>query len=111
MIRLGRQDDVEAWLDRYMRRLEEPPRATGKITDQTWREALGDPRRVADWELYLRGQLAEDPWPRVLARWWPRLVLGLAAAATHGIIRTSHAARGLAAGPRCWAGAGCRAYI
>jgi hypothetical protein len=98
MIRLGHQDDVTRWLDRYMRRLEEPPRPTGRITDQTWREALGDPRRVADWELYLREQLAEDPWPSVLARWWPRLVPGLAAAATHGIIRTSHAARGLAAG-------------
>src|SRR5262249_17565359 len=98
MIGLGHQDDVARWLDRYLRRLEEPPRPTGRITDQTWRAALGDPHRVADWELYLREQLAEDPWPSVLARWWPRLVPGLAAAATHGIIRTSHAARGLAAG-------------
>jgi hypothetical protein len=97
MIRLGRQDDVEPWLDGYLRRLEEPPRAAGTITNQTWREALGDQRRVADWELYLRDQLAGEPWQLVLARWWPRLIPGLAAAATHGIIRTSHAARGLAA--------------
>jgi len=73
MIRLGHQDEVAHWLDRYLRRLEEPPRPTGRITDQTWRAALGDPRRVADWELYLREQFAEDPWPTVLARWWPRL--------------------------------------
>jgi hypothetical protein len=88
MIRLGRPHDVEPWLDRYLRRLEEPPRATFKITDHSWRDALGDPRRVADWDLYLRDQLAEEPWPRVLARWWPRLTPGLAAAGTHGIIRT-----------------------
>ncbi len=97
MIRLGLPGDVEPWLDRYMRRLEEPPRAAEKITDANWREALGVPRRVGDWELYLREQLAEDPWPQVLVRWWPRLTPGLAAAATHGIIRTSHAARSLAA--------------
>ena len=81
----------------YIGGLEERPRATDKITDGTWREALGVPRRVGDWELYLRDQLAGDPWPDVLARWWPRLTAGLAAAATHGIIRTSHAARSLAA--------------
>jgi hypothetical protein len=97
MIRLGHPDDVEPWLDGYLRNLEEPPAPTATITDQTWRVALGDQRRVADWEMYLRRQFAEDPWPDVLARWWPRLVPGLAAAATHGIIRTSHAARSLAA--------------
>jgi hypothetical protein len=95
MIRIGRADDVEPWLDRYLRRLEEAPRATGRITDQTWREALGVPGRVVDWELYLADQFAAEPWQQVLARWWPRLVPGLAAAATHGIIRTSHAARSL----------------
>ena len=80
-----------------------PPQARGaaarhdRVTDATWRDALGAQRRVADWELYLRDQLAEQPWQQVLARWWPRLVPGLAANATHGIIRTSHAARSLAA--------------
>jgi hypothetical protein len=97
LVRLGRADDVEPWLDRYIRELEEPPRATDRITDETWREALGVPRRVGDWELYLRDQLADEPWQTVLARWWPLLTPGLAASATHGIIRTSHAARSLAA--------------
>jgi hypothetical protein len=96
MIRLGRAADVEPWLEGYIRGLEEPPRPTEVISDQTWPWALGDLRRVADWELYLRDQLADEPWQQVLARWWPRLTPGLAAAATHGIIRTSHAARSLA---------------
>src|SRR5580693_10478975 len=73
LVRLGRSDDVEPWLDGYIRELEEPPRATYRITDETWRDALGVPQRVTDWELYLRDQLAGEPWQTVLARWWPRL--------------------------------------
>jgi hypothetical protein len=95
LVRLGRADDVGPWLDRYIGRLDEAPRPAGRITD--WRQALGQLDRVAEWELYFRGQLADDPWRDVLARWWPRLLPGLAAAATHGVIRTSHAARSLAA--------------
>jgi hypothetical protein len=97
LVRLGRADVVEHWLDDYLKRLDDAPRATDPITDQTWREALGVSRRVGDWEAYFRAQMTEQPWQDVLASWWPRLVPGLAAAATHGIIRTSHAARSLAA--------------
>src|SRR5580693_3465685 len=37
IIRLGRPDDVESWLDSYLRQLEKPPRPTVRITDRTWR--------------------------------------------------------------------------
>ena len=97
MVRLGRAEAVESWLDGYLRRLDEPPAPSDRITDQTWRESLGAINRVPDWDRYFRAQLAEEPWRDVLARWWPRLLPGLAAAATHGVIRTSHAARSLAA--------------
>ena len=97
MVRLGRADAVEGWLDGYLRRLDDPPAPSDRICDETWREALGAINRVADWQRYFLDQLAEDPWRDVLARWWPRLLPGLAAAATHGVIRTSHAARSLAA--------------
>src|SRR3984957_8633063 len=96
LVRRGRADAVEHWLDGYLTRLEEAPRPGDRITDATWRDALGKLNRVADWEVYLRAQLAEEPWRDVLARWWPRLLPGVAAAATHGIIRASHAARSLA---------------
>jgi hypothetical protein len=99
LVRLGRADDLEPWLDGYIQRLEGVPSVTGQITDQNWREALGELRRVADWERYLTNQLAEEPWRHVLARWWPRLLPGVAAAATHGVIRTSHAARSLDQAP------------
>jgi hypothetical protein len=104
MVRLGRADAVEVWLDRYLGRLDDPPAPSDRITDQTWRESLGAMNRVADWDRYFRAQLAEEPWRDVLARWWPRLVPGLAAAATHGVIRTSHAARSLAAADEAGAG-------
>jgi hypothetical protein len=96
LVRLGRADAVEHWLDTYLKRLEAAPRPSDRVTDATWRDALGQLNRVADWDAYLRAQLAEERWRDVLARWWPRLLPGVAAAATHGIIRTSHAARSLA---------------
>ena len=97
LVRLGRAGAVEHWLDGYLKKLDEPPRPAGRVTDATWRDALGRYNRVADWEAYLRAQLADEPWRDVLARWWPRLLPGVAAAATHGVIRTSHAARSLGA--------------
>jgi hypothetical protein len=97
LVRLGRADAVEPWLDAYLKKLDASPRPAGRVTDENWREALGALNRVADWEAYLHAQLAEEPWRDVFARWWPRLLPGVAAAATHGVIRTSHAARSLAA--------------
>ena len=41
-------------------------------------------------------ELLERSWSELLARWWPRLLQGLAASATHGVIRTAHAVRSLA---------------
>jgi len=97
LVRLGRAEAVGHWLDRYLKRLDDAPEPTDRVTDENWPDALGSLRRVADWEAYLRAELAEEPWRDVLARWWPRLLPGVAAAATHGVIRTSHAARSLAA--------------
>ncbi len=88
LVRLGRADAVEHWLDGYLKRLEDAPAPGDRVTDATWRDALGKLNRVPDWEVYLRAQLAEEPWRDILARWWPRLLPGVAAAATHGIIRT-----------------------
>ena len=99
LVRRGRREVVPAWVDRYIRRLDELPQATGEITDASWPEALGDGRRIGDWTAYFARQLAEQPWQQVLATWWPRLLPGIAAGATHGVIRTGHAVRTLLAGP------------
>jgi hypothetical protein len=96
MVRRGHAGSVHRWLDGYMRRLEEFPRGTAAIGDD-WREALGDPRRVADWTAYFQREVSGQPWRAVLGTWWPRLLPGVAAAATHGVIRVGHAARALLA--------------
>ncbi|HWG02230.1 MAG TPA: questin oxidase family protein [Trebonia sp.] len=96
LLRLGRADEIGEWLDGYIARLDEAPRPGDRITGANWRDALGDLRRAADWEVWFRARIAASGWRAVLGQWWPRLLPGLAAGATHGIIRTSHAARSLA---------------
>ena len=96
MVRRGHAEVVHPWLDRYMRRLEDFPRGTAAI-GTGWREALGDPRGIADWTAYFGREVAGQPWRQVLAIWWPRLLPGVAAAATHGVIRVGHAVRALRA--------------
>ena len=96
LARRGQADVIPGWIDAYVGRLEEMPAPSDPVTDDNWREALGD--RVADWTVYLTRQAAQRPWPDVLAAWWPRLLPGIAAGATHGVIRTGHAVRTLLAG-------------
>lgn len=87
---LGHGHQVHRWLDGYQGELDDRPRGRG-IDD--WQAALGDSRRIGDW----LEQFARDdrPWQDLLALWWPRLMPGMAAAATHGVIRTGHAVRAL----------------
>lgn len=98
LVRRGHESDVPHWVDEYVPRLEELPRASDRITDEDWREALGAGRRIGDWTAFFSRQVAERRWREVLATWWPRLLPGIAAGATHGVIRVGHAARTLLAG-------------
>ncbi|MGK5739367.1 questin oxidase family protein [Micromonospora sp. URMC 103] len=98
MIRRGYAERVDRWVDQYRRRLDDLPGSTDPIGDGDWPEALGDGRRVADWTAYFGRQLAEAPWRDVLATWWPRLLPGVLAGTTHGVIRVGHAVRALLAG-------------
>jgi questin oxidase-like protein len=103
LIELGARDAVPRWVDRYRRRLDLAPEPGlpipaddgGGSGDGAWRGALGDYGRVADWTEFFGRALGEEPWTDVLARWWPRLLPGLVAAATHGVIRTAHAVRAI----------------
>jgi len=96
MVRHGHSDLVGSWLDVYMRRLEEFPRGLGPI-GSGWQDALGDLRRVADWTVLFGREISEQPWRHVLNAWWPRLLPGVVAAATHGVIRVGHSVRALLA--------------
>ncbi|MBA3249124.1 MAG: DUF4243 domain-containing protein [Geodermatophilaceae bacterium] len=95
LIRLCRADAVDGWVDEYAQRLEEAPRARWPISEDDWREPLGDPSRLGDWCALFAGEVRRAPWEDLLARWWPRLLPGAIASATHGLIRTGHAVRAL----------------
>lgn len=93
--RHGRGEVVDGWVRDYRARLDDLPAPRAPITGETWRAALGDPRRLGDWPRWFSAQLAEQPWTDVLTTWWPRLLPGVAAGATHGVIRVGHAVNGL----------------
>ncbi|MFR9775367.1 questin oxidase family protein [Micromonospora sp. MS34] len=109
LLRRGLDVDVDCWLDRYVRRLAELPRGTRPITEGTWGHALGDHHRLPDWTLWFADQLRDRPWAELLAEWWPRLLPGIVAGSTHGVIRVGHAVRALrATGPSGTAGPALR---
>ncbi len=93
--RWGRDHAIHRWTDRYLTRLDELPRSNWLITAASWREALGQPQRAADWIAFYRRELAGQPWRSLLVTWWPRLLPGIAAGATHGVIRLGHAVAAL----------------
>jgi hypothetical protein len=86
---------VHQWLDSYRDQLAERPRGIARIPTDEWRDPLGDATRTGDWLDYFDRKVTEAPWREVLARWWPRLLPGIAAGATHGVIRVGHAVRAL----------------
>ena len=51
--------------------------------------------RTGDWIAFFDRAVRAEPWREVLATWWPRLLPGIAAGATHGVIRVGHAVRAL----------------
>ncbi|HEX6510952.1 MAG TPA: questin oxidase family protein, partial [Chloroflexota bacterium] len=104
LVALGYHQEAIDWLDRYMRSVPHAPRPerVGSIDpadESSWREALGDHDRLADWVALFDEELENAQWQDVLARWWPRLVPGFLAGLTHGLIRTAHASRVLAGEP------------
>jgi hypothetical protein len=97
LIAMGRGDAVEPWVARYRKRLVDRPPNVAPIPKDGWREAFGQLERVSDWEDFFARELDTAPWREVLETWIPRLAIGTMAAATHGLIRTAHAVRSLAA--------------
>jgi hypothetical protein len=93
----GQAGAVHRWVDLYQSKLDDFPDRVAPVTDDNWAEALGDPRRIADWTDHFSRALAERPWRSVLAEWWPRLLPGLYGGATHTVIRAGHAVRALEA--------------
>lgn len=97
LARLGREDRVHRWSDQYLSRLEDVPRGIEPIDRLAWRDPLGDPVRSGDWINFFLAEAEQAAWQTLLVRWWPRLLPGIAAGATHGVIRLGHAVRALRA--------------
>ena len=64
-----------------------------------WGEHLGDSNLLGDWTAFMRSRAERLGWEDLLLLWWPRLLPGLAASATHGVIRPAHALRSLSTSP------------
>lgn len=99
---MGFGTEVASWVEDYKSNVthHDPPQSRLRIDasdEASWRPALGQFDRAGDWEELFARELADRPWRDVLSSWWPRLVPGLMAGLTHGLIRTAHAVRCLTA--------------
>ena len=97
MVRHGHDREVHAWIDWYQDRLDDLPRGLTPVTSENWQEALGDVTRVGDWTTFMLREVQLRPWREILVEWWPRLLPGIIAGSTHGVIRVGHAVRALLA--------------
>jgi hypothetical protein len=95
LVRLDHEDDLGRWTDGYVQKLEDRPGPRWVIKEADWRDPLGDASRLGDWLEFFEAELTRAPWRDVLVTWWPRLLPGGIASATHPLIRTGHAVRAL----------------
>lgn len=96
LVSLGHPEKVMGFVESYKRRFNAAyPNKIEPVTEKNWSAALGDGNRVADWTNFFRRELSENDWRPVLEKWANILAPGLAAAAAHGLLRTSHAVRSL----------------
>lgn len=92
---LGRSDAIASFLAAHLEPTRSDAASSRPVTEDRWRDALGRSERFLDWRAYFLRKLDERDWTLVLREWAARLVDGLSASATHGVIRTAHAARSL----------------
>jgi hypothetical protein len=95
---LGREDAIAGWVEHYRSRLEPAaPPAARPLSEEDWPKALGQEERFEEWLTLFEREVADRPPVAVVGEWAPRLLPGAVGAATHGLIRTAHAVRALAA--------------
>ncbi len=88
---------IEDWVERFETSMREAvlPVTPNWHGNFDWTDLLGDYRLLPEWTGYFGRAIDEEGWRVVVERWVPRLMPGLAAALFHGVIRTSHAVRGI----------------
>lgn len=68
-----------------------PPPPVAPIGEATWLEALGHRERESDLRLFFEGIVGETGGPAAVRRYLPVLTPGVAASATHGLMRLAYA--------------------
>jgi hypothetical protein len=95
---LGREDAIAGWVEHYRTRLDPaPPPADRPLSEEDWPDALGQEASFPDWLALFEREVADRPPVAVVGEWAPRLLPGTIGAAAHGLIRSAHAVRALAA--------------
>lgn len=84
------------WVARHRHSIVPRTQAPLQGIPDLWPAALGRHERNAEWSAFFSREISEHGWQATCDRWGRRLAPGFAAAATHGVIRTGHAARALA---------------
>jgi hypothetical protein len=92
---LGRPDAIGGWVAAYRTRLDEAPPPARPLSEEQWPAALGHHERFPEWLALFEREIADRPVAAVVGEWVPRLLPGAVGSATHGLIRTGHALRGL----------------
>jgi hypothetical protein len=91
--RLGASDErlgqYFAWY-RDENRLQPLPPAVAPIERAHWSAALGDRARETDYRLFFRDEVARSGAQATIAAYLPRLLPGVAASATHGLMRLAY---------------------
>ena len=97
LLQLDRADAVLPYLEWYGTRLEDRAPLRGRVDAINWREMLGKHEEFEAWLRFFDAELGQQPWRKALDTWTARLAPGLWSDLLHGVIRTGHAARSLAA--------------
>ena len=93
MHRLGGSDErLNAFFATYREknRLPPPPARVAPIAPESWDASLGDRGRESDYIDFFQGEVARTGARAAIASYLPRLLPGLAASATHGLMRLAY---------------------
>src|SRR5690606_33904832 len=99
LVELGSVGAAHRWVLEHLHEGTARPRQRKPVDADDWPAALGGAHRFSDWAVFMRAELDRLGWREALELWASRLAPGFAAAATHGLLRTAHAARAVAVQP------------
>lgn len=95
LVGIGHASDIAAFARSYSAAFGPRPEPRWPLTPDDWRDRLGHADHWPDWAVFFETQLKERHWSEVPRAWLPKLLPGMAGAATHGLIRTAHATRSI----------------